>query len=276
MSTGTLWASCSNSASSLSSLPKPKPPPPPQGNRPHFPQLTGRPDHVGPSFNSARTVTPPNSPPSTPAACRQFIAAYPARRAKYEQREEHRFRPYRRLYTAVREAPVRVFPTSCRGGLGLGKFSARKLRRRSRESGARRFPVFFQRGNLQCFPGHSQLRWSSGLASAAALFFGDELFHASGDFVVREHFPALDLRQACLHLAHKPLVVTNQSLHRFMDQRRTIAPLLGGHAVQLGLQFGRKFYFHSVSVKGGSRSVKVCLAPYFIALRVETFSSLYF
>src|SRR6266851_3629818 len=46
MSTGTLWASCSNSASSLSSLPKPKPPPPPQGNRPHFPLLTGRPDYT--------------------------------------------------------------------------------------------------------------------------------------------------------------------------------------------------------------------------------------
>src|SRR2546425_2679058 len=47
-SIGTLWALCSSSASSRSSLPKPKPLPP-QGNRPHFLQLTGRPDHVGPS-----------------------------------------------------------------------------------------------------------------------------------------------------------------------------------------------------------------------------------
>src|SRR6266478_5000957 len=48
MSTGTLSASCSSSASSPSSLskPKPNPPPPPQGNRPHFPQKTGRPDHT--------------------------------------------------------------------------------------------------------------------------------------------------------------------------------------------------------------------------------------
>src|SRR2546425_10798569 len=48
-SIGTLWALCSSSASSPSS-PKPKPPPP-QGNHPHVPQKTGRPDHVGPSFN---------------------------------------------------------------------------------------------------------------------------------------------------------------------------------------------------------------------------------
>src|SRR5712664_1280953 len=48
MSTGTLWASCNSSASSLSSA-KPKsrpPPPPPQGSHPHFPQKTGRPDHA--------------------------------------------------------------------------------------------------------------------------------------------------------------------------------------------------------------------------------------
>src|SRR6266581_9571958 len=99
--------------------------------------------------------------------------------------------------------------------------------------------------------------YCSGLALAAALFFGDELFHSSGDFVVLEHFPSVDLRQAFFHLAHKPLVVTNQSLHRFMHQGGTIAPLPGGNTVQLGLQFGRKFYFHAVSVSGGSRSVKV-------------------
>jgi hypothetical protein len=49
------------------------------------------------------------------------------------------------------------------------------------------------------------------------LFFGDELFHSSGDFFVPEHFPALDLRQAFFRLAHKPLVVI-KSLHRFTDQ----------------------------------------------------------
>src|SRR5260370_21733265 len=47
MPTGTLWALCSSSASSLSSLPNSKPsPPPPQGNHPHPTQLTGRPDHT--------------------------------------------------------------------------------------------------------------------------------------------------------------------------------------------------------------------------------------
>src|SRR5712691_591699 len=191
------------------------------------------------------------------ATRRQFIVANPGCRAKYEQRGEHRSRPGRRLYTAVREVPVRVFLISCRGGLGLGKFSERKPRRRSLVSDAQRFGVFSQRGNLQCFPGHSRPRWSSGLALAAALFFGDELFHSSGDFVVLEDFPAVDLRQAFFHLADKPLVVTNQTLDRFMDQRGTIAPLLGRNAVQLGLQFGGKFYFHGVSVRGGSGSVKV-------------------
>jgi hypothetical protein len=46
----------------------------------------------------------------------------------------------------------------------------------------------------------------SGLALAAALFFGDELFHSSGNFVVFKHFSAVDLRQPFFHLAHKPLV----------------------------------------------------------------------
>src|SRR6266851_5336887 len=51
MPTGTLWALCSSSASSLSSPPKPKPPP--QGNPPHFPpnNREARP-HVGPPLKS--------------------------------------------------------------------------------------------------------------------------------------------------------------------------------------------------------------------------------
>src|SRR2546428_1008108 len=86
-SIGTLWALCSSSASSRSS-PKPKPPPP-QGNHTHFPQLTGRPDHVGPflksvgvfsspssscsifqfpvSLDPARAATPPERPHPTPS-----------------------------------------------------------------------------------------------------------------------------------------------------------------------------------------------------------------
>src|SRR2546422_2852198 len=58
-SIGTLWALCSSSASSRSS-PKPKPPPP-QGNRPHFLQLTGRPDHVGPFLKSVGVFSSPSS-----------------------------------------------------------------------------------------------------------------------------------------------------------------------------------------------------------------------
>ena len=76
----------------------------------------------------------------------------------------------------------------------------------------------FQRGNPQCFPGRLPPPWSSGSALAAALFFGDELFHSSGDFFMREHFSSLDLRLSFFHLAHKPIIVTNQSLHRFMHQ----------------------------------------------------------
>src|SRR5258708_5685909 len=57
MPTGTLWALCSSSASSLSSPPKPKPSP--QGNPPHFPpnNREARP-HVGPSLKSPCALTP--------------------------------------------------------------------------------------------------------------------------------------------------------------------------------------------------------------------------
>ena len=89
-----------------------------------------------------------------------------------------------------------------------------------------------------------------------AWFFGGELFHSIRDFVVLLHFPSIDLRQSFFYLAHKPLVVTNQSFHRFMDQRRAISPLLRGDAVQLGLQFGAKFHFHVASVKAASNPVK--------------------
>jgi hypothetical protein len=92
------------------------------------------------------------------------------------------------------------------------------------------------------------------------LFLGDELFHSGGNFVMLERFAAIDLRQAFLHLADEPLVVTNQTFDRFMDQRRSVAPLLCGNVVQLGLQFGGKFYFHVVSVRTSSWDVKVFAA----------------
>jgi hypothetical protein len=89
------------------------------------------------------------------------------------------------------------------------------------------------------------------------LFLGDELLHSGGNFVMLERFAAIDLRQAFFHLADEPIVVTNQAFDRFMDQRRSVAPLLCGNVVQLGLQFGGKFYFHAFSVRAGSWDVKV-------------------
>jgi len=87
----------------------------------------------------------------------------------------------------------------------------------------------------------SRQRWSSGLALAAALFFGDELFHSSGNFVVFKHFAAVDLRQAFFHLADKPLIVANQAFHRFMPQRRAIAPLLAAMLSSLACSSGESF-----------------------------------
>src|SRR5260370_19738441 len=59
MPTGTLWALCSSSASSLSSLPNSKPsPPPPQGNHPHPTQLTERPDHTSGLPSNPRAPLP--------------------------------------------------------------------------------------------------------------------------------------------------------------------------------------------------------------------------
>jgi hypothetical protein len=59
MSTGTLWALCSSSASSLSWLPKPEPPP--QGDPPQLPQFTRRPDHTSGLPSNLRV---PYLPPS--------------------------------------------------------------------------------------------------------------------------------------------------------------------------------------------------------------------
>ncbi len=101
---------------------------------------------------SAPPATPSSSGPSTFTAAHdfsltretEFIAANPGRRAKYAQCGAHRSRPCRRLHTAARRAPVRVFLISCRGGRGLGKFLGRKPLCRSRVSGAQRFGGFFK------------------------------------------------------------------------------------------------------------------------------------
>jgi len=84
-------------------------------------------------------------------------------------------------------------------------------------------------------------QWSSGLALPTELFFGDELFHSSGNFVVFKHFSGVDLRQAFFHLADKPLIVTNQALNRFMHQRRAIAPLLAAMLSSLACSSGESF-----------------------------------
>jgi hypothetical protein len=183
--------------------------------------------------------------------------ASPARRARCAQCRELRPRSCRRLRTAETRVQARGFLTSCPDDLGLDKSLVRKLRRRFRVSSAQHFGMFFRRGNLQCFPSHSRPGRSSGLALAAALFLSDELFHPSGDFVVFEHFSAIDLRQPFFHLTDKPFVVADQTLDSFMHERCTVATLLGSNTVQFRLYFWGKFYFHGFSVRAVLEAVKV-------------------
>jgi len=71
-----------------------------------------------------------------------------------------------------------------------------------------------------------------------------------------EHFATIHLRQTFFNLADEPRVVIRQTLNCLMDQRFSVAPLLRGDAIQLGLQFRRKIYFHAVSVSALLSSVK--------------------
>lgn len=54
-----------------------------------------------------------------------------------------------------------------------------------------------------------------------------------------QHFAAPRLSQSFFHFADRSFVVTNPALERFRHERLRVASLLGGKAVQFGLQFRR-------------------------------------
>src|SRR5258707_14645882 len=75
-----------------------------------------------------------------------------------------------------------------------------------------------------------------------------------------QHFATIDLRQSFFDLADEPFVVIRQTLNCLMHQRFSVASLLRGNAVKLGLQLWRKVYFHAASVSGPPSSVKAFAA----------------
>ncbi len=129
-------------------------------------------------------------------------------------------------------------------------------RREFRVSSEQRFRVFSRRDNSRCSLGHLPLPKSSELASDPTLFFGNQAFHACGNFFMLQHFTTIDLCQAFFHLADEPFVVTHQSLDGFMHERFTVASLLRSNTVKLSLQLRRKIYFHAVSVSAQPTPVK--------------------
>src|SRR6266550_5753148 len=85
--------------------------------------------------------------------------------------------------------------------------------------------------------------------SDPTLFLGNHLFHTRGNFLMFQHLTTFDL-------ADQPLVVTHQRLDCFMHQRFSVASLLRGDTVKLGLQLWRKIYLHAVGVSAPPNSVK--------------------
>ena len=85
--------------------------------------------------------------------------------------------------------------------------------------------------------------------SDPTLFLGNQLFHTRGNFLMFQHLTTFDL-------ADQALVVTHQRLDCFMHQRFSVAPLLRGNTVKLGLQLWRKIYLHAVGVSAPPNPVK--------------------
>src|SRR5260370_4887653 len=86
--------------------------------------------------------------------------------------------------------------------------------------------------------------------------FAQLVFHACGDFFMFQHFATIDLRQSFFDLADEPFVVIRQTLNCLMHQRFSVASLLRGNAVKLGLQLWRKVYFHAARRSVPPSSVK--------------------
>src|SRR5437879_832440 len=111
---------------------------------------------------------------------------------------------------------IHASPPSCPHGHALASSSEWMGRCRFRVSSAQRFRVFSRRDNSRCFLSPLPLPRSSELASGPTLFFGNQTFHAFGDFFLFQHFTAIDLRQTFFDLADEPFVVTHQTLDCFM------------------------------------------------------------
>ena len=54
--------------------------------------------------------------------------------------------------------------------------------------------------------------------------------------------------QAFFYLTQGPVIVVDYALHRFVDNRLCIAPLLLSDPVKLGLELRGKVYFHAAIV----------------------------
>src|ERR1017187_6473395 len=63
---------------------------------------------------------------------------------------------------------------------------------------------------------------------------------------VREVFAPVELFQPLVDALAKPCVMVEIMLYKLLNIRVSIAAVLGGDAVQLGLQVGAEMYFHSL------------------------------
>src|SRR5882762_2653112 len=145
-------------------------------------------------------------------------------------------------------SPILVCLSFCLHGRDLGNSSAWRECDRFRVSGGVRFRVSSRRGSSLCFPDRPPRPGSSEPASVSALFSRDQSFHPSRDFIVFQQFTAIRLLEANFDLPQEPFVIPDQTLHRFVYQGLTVAPLFRGNALKLCLEFRRKFDFHSARV----------------------------
>jgi hypothetical protein len=137
--------------------------------------------------------------------------------------------------------------------LSSGKPEAQKTRRRGFGRAARRVVVFRGISNQRSFRDRLRPPPSSVPASNLALLFVQELLKPCAHFVLFLHFAALNLGQAFLHFAHKPLVV---------NYKLRIVALRGLPLEKLGLLFSALFgvsAFRSVSLCASQRPLRLCV-----------------
>jgi len=77
---------------------------------------------------------------------------------------------------------------------------------------------------------------------------------------MREHFAALDLRQAPFDFADEPLVIIDQTFDRLTRQGFGIAAPLVSDARELGLQVRREVHFHAASLQEAT-GLSTCRTP---------------